>query len=106
MNDTNKSAKNTTTTGNMSEGFSDQERAAIKQRAQELKATARRGPRGDKANGERDLLAKITEMPEPDRAMAERLHAINQIHRSCFTIGHQQTRPISTISSIELFHLK
>jgi hypothetical protein len=65
MNDTNKSAKNTTTTGNMSDGFSDQERAAIKQRAQELKATARRGPRGDKANGERDLLAKITEMPEP-----------------------------------------
>jgi uncharacterized protein YdhG (YjbR/CyaY superfamily)/predicted lactoylglutathione lyase len=75
MKDT-KSAKNTTTTGNKSEGFSDEERAAMKERAQELKATARRGPRGDKTDGERDLLAKITEMPEQDRAMAERLHAI------------------------------
>jgi hypothetical protein len=45
-------------------------------RAKELKAEARRGPRADKANGERAVLAKIAEMPEPDRAMGERLHAI------------------------------
>ena len=56
--------------------FTAEERAAMKERAQELKASARRGPRADKADGESDVLAKIAEMPEPDRAMAERLHAI------------------------------
>jgi uncharacterized protein YdhG (YjbR/CyaY superfamily) len=59
-----------------SEGFTDDERAAMNERAQELKAQARRGPRADKAGGESDLLAKIAEMPEPDRAMAKRLHEI------------------------------
>jgi uncharacterized protein YdhG (YjbR/CyaY superfamily) len=58
------------------EGFTDEERAAMRERAQELKAAARRGPRAGKADGERDVLAKITEMPGPDRAMAERLHAL------------------------------
>ena len=48
----------------------------MKERAQELKAAARRGPRAGKADGESDVLAKIAEMPEPDRAMAERVHAI------------------------------
>ena len=48
----------------------------MRERAQELKAAARRGPRADKADGESAVLAKIAEMPEPDRAMAERLHAI------------------------------
>jgi len=48
----------------------------MKERAQELNAEARRGPRSDQANGESDVLAKIAEMPAPDRAMAERLHAI------------------------------
>jgi len=62
------------TTGKASKGFTDEERAAMKERVQELKAAARRGPR--KADGESDLLAKIAEMPETDRAMAERLHAI------------------------------
>ena len=57
-------------------GFTDEERAAMKERAQELKAEARRGARGGKADGESDVLAKIAEMPGPDRAMAERLHAI------------------------------
>ena len=47
----------------------------MKERAQELKA-ARRGPRTGKADGESDVLAKIAEMPEPDRAIAERIHAI------------------------------
>ncbi|SRR6266545_4774614 len=56
--------------------FTDEERAAMKERAQELKVEARRGPRADKADGESDVLAKTAEMPAPDRAMAERLHAI------------------------------
>jgi uncharacterized protein YdhG (YjbR/CyaY superfamily) len=71
---TQKSAKSTT--GRASKGFTADERAAMRERAQELKAAARRGPRGGKADGESDVLAKIAEMPEPDRAMAERLHAI------------------------------
>ena len=59
-----------------SEGFTDEERGAMKERVQELKAAARRGSRADKADGESALLAKIAEMLEPDRAMAERLHAV------------------------------
>ena len=66
----------TTATGKPSEGFTDEERAAMKERAEELKAAARRGPRAGKADGEHDVLAKIAGMPEPDRAMAERLHVI------------------------------
>ena len=58
------------------EGFTDEERAAMKERTQEQKAAARRGPRASKADEEGDVLAKIAEMPEPDRVMAERLHAI------------------------------
>ncbi len=73
---TQKSAKSTTAIGKTSKGFTDEERAAMKERAQELKAAARRGPRADKADGESAVLAKIAEMPKPDRAMAERLHAI------------------------------
>jgi uncharacterized protein YdhG (YjbR/CyaY superfamily) len=71
-----KSAKSTTATDKKSKGFTDEERAAMKERAQELKAEARRGPRAGKADGESDVLAKIAEMPEPDRAMAKWLHAI------------------------------
>jgi hypothetical protein len=70
-----KSAKSTTAIGKTSKGFTDEERLAVKERAQELKAAARRGPRAGKADGESDVLAKIAEMPGPDRAMAERLHA-------------------------------
>ena len=55
--------------------FTEEERAAMKERAQELKADARRKPAG-KADGESEALAKIAELPQPDRAMAERLHAI------------------------------
>jgi uncharacterized protein YdhG (YjbR/CyaY superfamily) len=53
-----------------SEGFTAEERAAMRERAREQKAEAQR------ADGERAVLAKIAEMPEPDRAMAERLHEI------------------------------
>ena len=59
-----------------SKGFTAEERAAMKERAQELKAKARRGSRAKKADGEREVLEKIAEMPEPDRALAERLHAL------------------------------
>src|SRR5207342_615368 len=71
-----KSAKSTTATGKTSGGFTDEERGAMKERAQELKAAARRGPRAAKEDGETAVLAKIAEMPEPDRAMGERLHAV------------------------------
>jgi uncharacterized protein YdhG (YjbR/CyaY superfamily) len=69
------SAKRTTKKDEKSKGFTDEERAAMKERARELKAEARRGAPG-KGDGESDVLAKIAEMPKPDRAMAERLHAI------------------------------
>ena len=68
------SAKNTSAINKKSKGFTDEERAAMKERAKELKAEARANK--DRAEGESDLLTKIAEMPEPDRAMAERLHAI------------------------------
>jgi uncharacterized protein YdhG (YjbR/CyaY superfamily) len=71
--DMQKSAKSAAT-GTKIKGFTDEERVAMKERAEELKAEARANK--NKANGERDVLAKITEMPEPDRAMAKRLHAI------------------------------
>ncbi|HEU0247494.1 MAG TPA: DUF1801 domain-containing protein [Gaiellaceae bacterium] len=71
-----KSGETTTAIGKKSEGFTDDERAAMKERAHELKAEARRGTRANKADGESDVLAKIAEMPEPDRAMAERLHGL------------------------------
>jgi uncharacterized protein YdhG (YjbR/CyaY superfamily) len=75
MNDTKKSAKGTTPAKTY-EGFTDEERGAMKERARELKAGARRRPRATKADEESDVLAKIAEMSEPDRAMAERLHAV------------------------------
>ena len=71
---TQESAKSTTAINKKSKGFTDEERAAMKARAQELKAEARANK--DKAEGESDVLAKIAEMPEPERAMAKRLHAI------------------------------
>src|ERR1700687_4201631 len=74
--DTQKSAKSATVTGKAVKRFTDEERAAMKESAQELQAVARRGLRAKKADGERDVLARIAEMPKPDRAMAERLHAI------------------------------
>jgi uncharacterized protein YdhG (YjbR/CyaY superfamily) len=58
------------------EGFSDEERAAMKDHARELKAAARRGPVTDRAEAESEVLAKIAEMPEADRALGERVHAI------------------------------
>src|SRR2546422_11480325 len=74
--DTQKSAKSTAATNKKFKGFTDEERGAMKERVQEWKAEARRGPRADKADGESAVLAKIAEMREPDRALAKRLHAI------------------------------
>jgi len=76
MQETQKSAKSTTAKSKTSPGFTAEERAAMKDHAQELKTAARRGPRAAKADGESDVLAKIAEMAEPDRVMAERIHAI------------------------------
>ena len=71
-----KSARSTTTSGKTSNGLTDEERDALKERVQELKTAARNGPRADEADGESAVLAKIAEMQEPDRSMAQRLHAI------------------------------
>jgi uncharacterized protein YdhG (YjbR/CyaY superfamily) len=71
---TQKPAKRTGATTKKSGGFTDEERAAMKERARELKAEARRGERAEE--GEADVLAKIAEMRGTDRAMAKRLHAL------------------------------
>jgi uncharacterized protein YdhG (YjbR/CyaY superfamily) len=71
---TRKPTKRTAAAGEASKGFTDEERAAMKARARELKAEERANK--NRAEGERALLAAIAEMPEPDRAMATRLHAI------------------------------
>jgi uncharacterized protein YdhG (YjbR/CyaY superfamily) len=63
------------TSAKASKGFTAEERAAMRERAREVKAAGRRGSRS-KADGESDLLAKVAEMQEPDRVMAERLHAL------------------------------
>ena len=68
-----KRGNRTTAIRNTSKGFTDEERAAMQERAQELKAAR---AKKSKADGESELLAKIAEMQEPDRAMAARLHAL------------------------------
>jgi uncharacterized protein YdhG (YjbR/CyaY superfamily) len=67
---TKKSTKSAPAKSKASKGFSAEERAAMKERARELKAA------GSKADGEKAVLAKIAEMPEPDRGMAKRLHGV------------------------------
>jgi uncharacterized protein YdhG (YjbR/CyaY superfamily) len=71
---TGKDTSTSTAPDKKSKGFTDEERAAMKERAQELKAEGRRSK--SRAAGESEVLAKIAEMPEPDRGMAERLHAL------------------------------
>ncbi len=73
--ETRKSGMEDIETDQRSGGFSAEERAAMKERARELKTGSRRGTRSGK-DGERDVLAKIAEMPEPDRQMALRIHEI------------------------------
>jgi uncharacterized protein YdhG (YjbR/CyaY superfamily) len=73
---TQKSPSGTTATGKKPKGFTDEERVAMRERLQELKADARRGRRAVKTDGESAVLEKIAALPEPDRAMGGRLHAI------------------------------
>jgi uncharacterized protein YdhG (YjbR/CyaY superfamily) len=63
-------------TARTAKGFTDEERAAMRERAKEVKTAARRGSRAGEAAEEGDVLAKIAEMPEGDRRMAERVHAV------------------------------
>jgi uncharacterized protein YdhG (YjbR/CyaY superfamily) len=71
MQDTQKSANGPAAVDKPAEEWTDEERAAMKERSQELKASGRRGKKVDEEGA---VLAKIAEMPEPDRVMAERLH--------------------------------
>jgi uncharacterized protein YdhG (YjbR/CyaY superfamily) len=75
--DTQKSAKGATAINKKSKGFTDEEKAAMRNRAQELKAEERANK--NKADGESAALAAIAAMQEPDRAMAQRLHAIIKV---------------------------
>jgi uncharacterized protein YdhG (YjbR/CyaY superfamily) len=73
---TKKSTKSTTATAKRSQALTDEELAALKETVQERKAEARRGRGAKKADGESDVLAKIAEMPDADRTIAERIHAV------------------------------
>jgi len=75
-NSTEKSPKSATATGKKSKGFTDEERAAMREYLQERNADSRGARRADKADEESAVLAKIAALPQPDRAMGERLHAI------------------------------
>src|SRR3989442_13393110 len=74
--DTQKSAQSTTAINKKFTGFTDEERAGMKDRVKELKASAARGPRADKADEESVVPAELAEMSEPDRSMGKRLHSI------------------------------
>ena len=71
-----KSAKSTTAAKKRYEGFTAEEKGAMQDRVQEMKVEGLRGSRADKADGESELLAKISELPPTDRNMAKRLHAV------------------------------
>ncbi len=71
-----KSARNATATKKRYDGFTEEEKAAMQDRVQEMKVDGRRGSRADKVDGESEVLAKIAELPESDRALAKRLHAV------------------------------
>ena len=68
--------KTSTTIDDTARRFTDAERAAMKERARELKTASRRDPSAERAEGEQEVRAKIAAMPEPDRVMAERLHVL------------------------------
>jgi hypothetical protein len=76
MKDTPRSATSSTATERTAARFTDEERAAMKERARELRAPARRGSRGEQADGESEVIAKLAEMQGPDRVLGERLHAV------------------------------
>jgi uncharacterized protein YdhG (YjbR/CyaY superfamily) len=76
MTDTKTTTKRTSAARKSPNVWTDEERAAMQESARERKATSRRGPVDERAEGEREIRNKIAEMPEPDRTMAERLHAL------------------------------
>jgi uncharacterized protein YdhG (YjbR/CyaY superfamily) len=76
MKGTQTGARNAGATAGKYDGFTDEERSAMKERARELKATPHRGSRSARADAESDVLAKIAEMPDTDRVLAERIHDI------------------------------
>jgi uncharacterized protein YdhG (YjbR/CyaY superfamily) len=76
MTQTRRTADRATETTETAEGFTPEERAAMKERARELRGTAKRGGRAAKVDPEAEVLAKIAEMPGAERAMAERIHAV------------------------------
>ncbi|MGH2476427.1 MAG: iron chaperone [Candidatus Limnocylindrales bacterium] len=84
MNETKKAAKAPAARNEAPEKWTDDERAAMKERAKELKAAGRRRS-GAKVDGEADVLAKIAEMPTADRVMAERIHALVKEHAPTLT---------------------
>ena len=71
-----RSGRARSSSGKAAAGFTDEEKAAMREYAQERKKAARRGAKPDKAEGERDLHAAIARMTDPDRSLAQRLHAI------------------------------
>lgn len=75
MSDTHESAKGTAS-AKTSEAFSSEERAAMKERAKEVRTASRRGAKASAADGEADVVEKIAEMEESDREMASRVHAV------------------------------
>ena len=76
MTEKQKSAKSAAAPEKRYEGFTAEERAAMRDRVREQKTPGRRGSRAQEADGESEVLAKIAEMPEPDRVRAERIHAV------------------------------
>jgi uncharacterized protein YdhG (YjbR/CyaY superfamily) len=76
MTDSKQSTRKTSAAHGSGKVWTDEERAAMQESARERKAASRRGPGDERAEGEAEVRAKIAEMPEPDRAMAERLHAL------------------------------
>ncbi len=76
MKSTQRSAKRIASGSQADEEWTAEERAAMQERAQEMKAARRRGARGGEPDAESEVLAKIAEMTEPDKTLAERLHAL------------------------------
>ena len=76
MPDTKAPSKRTSNARKAPNVWTDEERAAMQEGARERKATSRRDPADDRAEGEREVRAKIADMPEPDRGLAERIHEI------------------------------
>jgi hypothetical protein len=82
--ETQKATRRTTAANKKSGKFTAEERATMEERAKELKARAR--TKKDREAGEKDVLAKVAEMPEPDRAMATRLHEIIKASAPAFSL--------------------